>query len=278
MSEKLHRLLFPFALMLCVCACAQKAGEPASQITKADTTLKITRKMKVEIWSDVMCPFCYIGTRKFEAAMEQCSHRQNVEIEWKSFQLNPSMKTEPGKNISQYLAESKGWTLEYARQMNDYVTKMAQESGLNYNFDKVVVANSFDAHRIIQMAKKNGRGDEMEERLFKAYFIEGQNTADHAVLLKLAVEVGLNATDVKKVLDGQEFATDVNRDLQEASALGINAVPFFVFDRKYGVSGAQQVNVFLDTLGKAWEDYCKTTGFSVKDATGASCQPDGKCK
>lgn len=278
MSQTIHRLLFPLAALLCLSACAQKADETVSPLTKLDTTVKIAHKMKVEIWSDVMCPFCYIGKRKFESAMAQFAQRQNIEIEWKSFQLNPSMKTEPGKNISQYLAETKGWTLEYARQMNDYVTNMAKESGLNYNFDKVVVANSFDAHRIIQMAKKQGKGDDMEERLFKAYFIEGQNTADHAVLLKLAIEVGLRGEEVKNVLEGKQFSEEVNRDIAEASALGINAVPFFVFDRKYGVSGAQQANVFLDTLNKAWAHYQSEGRLSVKEANGAACKPDGECK
>src|ERR1044072_2264180 len=119
--------------------------------------------MKVEIWSDVMCPFCYIGKRKFEHALEQFPHKDEVEITWKSFQLNPAMKTEPGKNINQYLAEIKGWTIDRAKEMNDHVSKMAEEVGLHYDFDKAVVANSFDAHRFIQFAKKQSKGDAAEE-------------------------------------------------------------------------------------------------------------------
>ena len=132
--------------------------------------------MKVEIWSDVMCPFCYIGKRRFEAALLKFEHKDEVEIIWKSFQLNPHMKTDPEKNINQYLAEIKGWTLDQAESMNERVTQMAKAEGLHYDFDKAIVANSFDAHRLIQLAKTHNKGDEAEERLFKAYFSEGKNT------------------------------------------------------------------------------------------------------
>src|SRR5688572_22971874 len=115
--------------------------------------------MKVEIWSDIMCPFCYIGKRRFEKALEQFPDHNNVEVVWKSFQLNPRMKTDPDKNINEHLAEIKGWTPDHARQAHDYVTNMASEMGLHYDFDRTVVANSFDAHRLIQLAKANGKGD-----------------------------------------------------------------------------------------------------------------------
>ncbi len=159
--------------------------------------------MKVEIWSDVMCPFCYIGKRRFENALEQFPDKGQIEVVWKSFQLNPAMKTEPGKNINEYLAETKGWTLSYARQMNDYVTNMAKEVGLHYDFDKAIVANSFDAHRLIQLAKDNGKGDAMEEKLFKAYFTEGKNMADHETLIQLGTEIGLDPATIKKVFEQQ---------------------------------------------------------------------------
>jgi predicted DsbA family dithiol-disulfide isomerase len=209
--------------------------------------------MKVEIWSDVMCPFCYIGKRKFENALEQFSHKDEVEIEWKSFQLNPSMKTEPGKNINQYLAEIKGWTIDRAKEMNAHVSKMAEEVGLHYDFDKAIVANSFDAHRLIQLAKKKGKGNEAEENLFKAYFIEGKNIADHATLIELGNDIGLDAEEIKKMLSGNNFAEDVKHDVHEAEELGVRGVPFFVMDRKFGVSGAQAEEAFLNALGKAWE-------------------------
>lgn len=204
----------------------------------------------VEIWSDVMCPFCYIGKRKFEQALEQFPGKDAVEVEWKSFQLNPDMKTEPSKNINEYLAEHKGISLARAKEMNERVTAMAAEVGLTYDLGRAVVANSFDAHRLSHFAKKHGRQDAVEERLFKAYFTEGKNTADHGTLVSLAVEAGLNAEEVRAMLAGTEFSDDVNRDIYEASQVGARGVPFFVFDNKYAVSGAQPSELFLQVLNK----------------------------
>ncbi|CAN5831541.1 DsbA family oxidoreductase [soil metagenome] len=210
--------------------------------------------MKVEIWSDVMCPFCYIGKRKFEKALAEFEGKQQVVIEWKSFQLNPAQKTDPDKNINQYLSEAKGWSLEQAKEMNDRVTGMAKEVGLNYNFDKAIVANSFDAHRLIQFAKRKELGDQMEEALFKAYFIDGKNTADHATLISLAGEAGLDETETKAILESGIFADEVEADIEMAAQIGVRGVPFFVFDRKYAVSGAQPAEVFLDTMRKALQE------------------------
>lgn len=210
--------------------------------------------MTVEIWSDIMCPWCYIGKRRLERALDQFEHKGDVEITWKSFQLNPQMKTEPGKSINEYLAENKGWTLDHAKSMNDHVTQLAWEVGLAYDFDKAVVANSFDAHRLIQMAKSQGLGGNAEERLFKAYFTEGKNIADHAILVQLGIETGLEKNKVLEMLEGGAFAGEVRNDIYEAQTLGVRGVPFFVIDRKYGISGAQSVEVFLDTLQKAYQE------------------------
>lgn len=210
--------------------------------------------MDVEIWSDVMCPFCYIGKRKFEEALSQFPHNDQINVVWKSFQLNPAMKTDPGKNINEYLAEAKGWSIDQARQMNDRVTAMAQEVGLSYDFDRAIVANSFDAHRLIQLAKTKGLGDAAEERLFRAYFTEGQNTADHATLLALGTDIGLDPTDVQAVLASNAFADDVNRDIYEAQQVGARGVPFFVLNRRYAVSGAQAPETFLGALNTAWAE------------------------
>ncbi len=206
--------------------------------------------MKVEIWSDVMCPFCYIGKRKFEQALKIFPQRDNVEIEWKSFQLNPDLKTDPSKNINQFLAEHKGISIAQAKQMNDRVTTMAAEVGLRYDFDKAIVANSFDAHRLSHFAKKHGVQNVVEELLFKAYFTEGKNTADHKELIAIGVEAGLNAEEVRSILAGTEFAEDVNNDIYEARQVGARGVPFFVFDNAYAVSGAQPSELFLEVFNK----------------------------
>jgi len=214
-------------------------------------------KMKVEIWSDVMCPFCYIGKRKFETALNQFPEKENVQLIWKSFQLSPDMKTDPGKNINQFLAAHKGITLQEAKRMNDHVTQLAAKVGLVYDFDKAIVANSFNAHRLVHFAKHHGKQNEAEEQLFKAYFTDGKNTDDTTTLIQLGTEIGLDATALKTVLETDKYAEDVKADIQEAHQIGVRGVPFFVFDRKYAVSGAQESPVFLQTLEKSFAEWQK---------------------
>ncbi len=232
--------------------------------------------MKIEIWSDVMCPFCYIGKRRFEAALQQFPHKDEVEIEWKSFQLNPALVTDTTISSAQYLADKKGVTNDYAHQMHNHVTQMAAEEGLTYNLDKAVVANSFDAHRFAHLAKQNGLGIEAEEALFKAYFTDSKNISDHDILAQLGESIGLNADEIKAALATDKFAGDVNFDIAEAQRLGINAVPFFVMDRKYGVSGAQAVQVFLQTLEKAYSEWAATKP-QMDVIKGDSCEVGGDC-
>ncbi len=234
--------------------------------------------MKVEIWSDVMCPFCYIGKRRFEDALEHFEYKDEIEIEWKSFQLNPDMETNPNTNIDQYLADVKGFTIDHARQLNAHVTQMAAEAGLTYNFDKAIVANSFNAHRYSHLAKKHGLGVEAEEQLFKAYFTDGKNIDDQDTLIELGAALGLDANEVKQTLESNEYADAVKHDIAQARYLGIQGVPFFVLNNKYAVSGAQAVPVFEQTLQKAFDDWQKEKPkpkFEIID--GESCGPDGDC-
>jgi len=234
--------------------------------------------MKVEIWSDVMCPWCYIGKRKFEKALEQFPQKERIEVEWKSFQLNPDMETDPNKNIVDYLVEAKGITTDHATQMLDNVTNVAAEVGLDYHMEKAVLANSFDSHRFIQFAKKNRKGDAAEEQLFHAYFTEGKNTADHNTLIDLGVKIGLDAGEVKSVLDSNQFADDVRKDIYEAQQVGARGVPFFVLDRKYAVSGAQQTETFLGALQKSFQEWEKENPAPIRTyAEGDSCTTDGVC-
>jgi predicted DsbA family dithiol-disulfide isomerase len=230
--------------------------------------------MKVEIWSDVMCPFCYIGKRRFEAALSQFDHKGQVEVEWKSFQLNPMLKTDANKNTTQYLAEIKGWSIDQAKEANNYVSNMAKEVGLNYNLDKAIVANSFDAHRVVQYAKTQGKGDAMEEQLFQAYFVDGKNTADHATLIDLGAAIGLSPTEVEQVLTTDAYTSEVQRDIYESQQIGVRGVPFFVINNKYAVSGAQASETFLGALQKAWSEIPQTL---AEPLDGAACTPDGEC-
>lgn len=225
-----------------------------------------------------MCPFCYIGKRRFEEAMKQFDRQGEIEIEWKSFQLNPQMVTDPGVSINDYLAEAKGWTIDHARQMNDHVTGMAAEVGLKYDFDKAVVANSFNAHRLSHLAKKHGLGDAAEEALFNAYFTDGKNIDDKETLIGLGVSIGLDAEEIKQMLDTDTYAGDVKHDIAEAQYLGIQGVPFFVMNRKYGVSGAQSVPVFTQTLERSFTEWQQENAKSkLTVINGESCSTDGDC-
>jgi len=232
--------------------------------------------MKVEIWSDVMCPFCYIGKRRFEDALQKSAHKDEIEVEWKSFQLNPAMVTSPDTNINQYLAKVKGWSIEQAEEMNAYVTNMAAEAGLTYNFDKAVVANSFKAHRFTHLAKQHGLGDAAEEQLFKAYFTDGKNTDDIDTLIELGTIIGLDAAEIKQTLESDAYAGEVKQDITEAQRLGISGVPFFVLDRKYGISGAQTPDVFEGTIEKAFAEWQQENP-KLDIIEGESCGPDGNC-
>lgn len=234
--------------------------------------------MKVEIWSDVMCPFCYIGKRRFENALQHFEHKDEVEIEWKSFQLNPDLETNPDLNINQYLADVKGFTLDHARQLNDHVTNMAAEVGLTYNLDKAVVANSFNAHRFSHLAKKHGLGVEAEEQLFKAYFTDGKNIDDEDTLIDLGKELGLDAAEIKQALESSAYADEVKDDIETAQYLGIRGVPFFVLNNKYAISGAQAMPVFEETIEKAFSEWQKENPKPrLEIIEGESCGPEGNC-
>ncbi|MFL5763227.1 MAG: DsbA family oxidoreductase [Bacteroidia bacterium] len=216
-----------------------------------------TPKIKVEIWSDVMCPFCYIGKRKFEAALEKFPQKDNVQITWKSFQLSPDVKTDPSKNANQFLAEHKGISQSEAQAMHDRVTQLAASVGLKYDFNKAVVANSFKAHCFTHFAKENGKQPEAEEALFRSYFTEGKNIDDDAVLLEIGKTLGLDTEALKVVLENRLYSDEVENDIREAGQIGVRGVPFFVLDRKYAVSGAQDSSTFLEVLNKVWSDSIK---------------------
>lgn len=206
--------------------------------------------LTVLVWSDVVCPFCYIGKRRLELALAEWPGRDRVRVTWKSFQLQPDARTDPSKNAMQSLVERKGWTMEAARAAAADVTARAKAVGLDFDFASTKVANTFDAHRLTHLADARGHGDAMVERLFRAYFTEGRNVGDHATLVALAAEVGLATDEAEQALSTDGLTAEVQRDIDEALQLGINGVPFFVFGGRYAVSGAQDVEVFLEVLRK----------------------------
>ncbi len=208
--------------------CGQDKNAGKEEVNNKTT---IENKMKIEIWSDIMCPFCYIGKRKFEMALEQFEHRDNVEIVWKSYQLMPELKTDLNKSVNQLLVETKGLSMEQVVAMNAQVTQMAKQVGLEYHLDKSIPSNTLYAHCFTHFAKTKGKQNEAEERLFKAYFTESKNVDDVAVLLELGKEIGLNTEELKTALENGIFVDAVRKDIAEAQQIGVRGVPFFVFDR-----------------------------------------------
>ena len=240
--------------------------------------MTIENKMKVEIWSDVMCPFCYIGKRKFERALAQFPYGDKVQLIWKSFQLAPELKTQPEKSIHQFLSEHKGISIQQAKGMNDHVTQVARQVDLIYNFDRSVVANSFNAHRFTHFAKQYNRQNEAEEILFRSYFTDGKNIDDYQTLVALGKEIGLDAEALMAALENGSYADDVRADINEAVQLGVRGVPFFVFNRKYAVSGAQEINAFLGTLQKVFDEWRKANPeIKLVVMEGQSCKTEGEC-
>jgi predicted DsbA family dithiol-disulfide isomerase len=208
--------------------------------------------MKVDIWSDVRCPFCYIGKKKFETALEKFEHKDQIEVEWHSFELDPTMETKPDLNAVDYLAQIKGQSRQWAVDMNQRVTDTAAEVGLTFNMEDAVVANSFNAHRLIQLAKSNGLDNEIEEKLFVDYFTAGKNIDDKEVLIEAGIAVGLDRLAIEMMLNSDSFTDEVRLDQKIAQQIGIQGVPFFVFDQKLAVSGAQPAETFLGALEQAY--------------------------
>lgn len=204
--------------------------------------------MKVEIWSDVVCPWCYIGKRRFEAALGRFEQADDVEVVWKSFELDPSAPVLRG-STAEHLARKYGMTLEQVARSHERLTELAAAEGLEYHLDETQGGNTFDAHRLLQAAKERGFGDAMKERLLRAYFTERVAIGEREELVRLGEE--LEVEDAAELLDSDAYADAVRRDEHEARLLGIAAVPFFVIDRYYAVEGAQPPDTILAALRQA---------------------------
>lgn len=211
-------------------------------------------KLKVQIWSDIMCPFCYIGKRRIEEALSQFEHKEAVAIEWKSFQLDAGFIPSTDDNIAEHLAEKYQKDIDWAQNMLENTTQNAKMAGLDFHFEKTVMANSHNAHRLLHLAKKHNLANELEELLFKAYFTDGKDLNNLDTLSQLGIEVGLEADAIAQVLHSDAYSNEVKQDIQEANAIGVQGVPFFVFDNKYAISGAQPATAFLQTLEKVWQE------------------------
>lgn len=207
--------------------------------------------MKIEIWSDVVCPWCYIGKRRLESALRQFEHADEVEVAWRSFQLNPDTPAGTAVPTSDYLAGRFG---PEAKAMTGRVAELASDEGLDFDFDAALTVNTLDAHRLLHLAADLGIGDAAKERLLRAHFTEGADLSDPDTLVALLSEVGADPDRVRAVLDSDEYAGAVREDIDQARQLGATGVPFFVIDRKYGISGAQPAEAFLHALRTAYAD------------------------
>ena len=209
--------------------------------------------MHVEIWSDIACPWCYVGKRRFEAALAAYEHRDEVQVTWRSFELDPSAPREREHDGATHLAEKYGTSRDEALAMQRRMTDAAAEDGLEFRFDIARGGNTFDAHRLVHLAAAHGMQDAMKERLMRAYLTEGELIADLAVLTRLAVEAGLPEDEVRDTLATDRFAADVREDERTAERIGIRAVPFFVVDRAVGASGAHPPEALLELLRRGRE-------------------------
>jgi len=235
--------------------------------------------MKIEIWSDIMCPFCYIGKKHLETALKQFGDAESIDVEWKSYQLDPYIPRHPEyKNTYQYLAENKGMSDEEARQMTEGVAAAGARAGITLDFERAVVANSFDAHRLVHLAQTKGLAGTVKEGLFRAHFTEGKDINSREILLAIGTDAGLTADEVNTVLDSDRYNDEVTHDIREARDIGVRGVPFFVFNRKYAVSGAQPSEVFLQTLEKSFDEWRAANAKVTLTVTGGpTCDPDGRC-
>ena len=236
--------------------------------------LRRMKKLRVDVWSDIACPWCYVGKRRLEAALTKFAHRDSVEIVWRAFELDPSApRSQPATpTYAERLGRKYGRSVNEAQGMLDTMTATAAKDGLDFRFDRVRAGNTFDAHRVIHLAGERGVQDATKERLLRAYMTEGESIGDPETLVRLAGDAGLDADEARAMLASDQFAADVREDEAEARALGINGVPFFAVDRKYGVSGAQPPEVLLGVLEKAWSELPEP---AMEIVEGAVCGPDG---
>jgi predicted DsbA family dithiol-disulfide isomerase len=236
----------------------------------------LTVHVKVEIWSDVVCPWCAIGKRRFEKALAQFAHRDEVEVSWHSFELDPAAPRESEGDLTAHLATKYGVSRAEAEAMHARMTEAAAAEGWDFHFERARRANTFDAHRLLHLAAERGVQDAVKERLFRGYFTEGELVSDPETLVRIAADGGVDADEARQVLTSDRYADEVRADERQAQAYGITGVPFFVIDRAYGVSGAQPPEVLLGALDKAWAQAHPLEVLTPAGGNGDACA-DGSC-
>ena len=214
--------------------------------------------MKIEIWSDIACPWCFIGKRRFESALSQFAHRDALDVVWRSFELDQSAPARQDRPAVELLAAKYRMPQSQAQFMMDNMTATGAAEGIMFRFDRLISGNTFDAHRLTHFAATHQQREAMVERLFTAYFANGEAIGEHDTLVRLAGELGLDPAEVRSMLDGDTFAAEIRDDERRAQELGITGVPFFAIDERYGISGAQPASAILATLTNAWAEAALT--------------------
>ena len=238
-------------------------------------------KMKIEVWSDIMCPYCYIGKLHYEKALEQFEYKDQIELEWKAFLLNPDLPNKgKGMPVMDYLHNTVGVSEEDTKKMNEQIAQLAKENGIESNLENAVAANTLDAHRLIKLAATKGVDSKVMQLLSKAYFEEAKDYSDHAILIEIGISAGLDKKEIEKLLASDDYAYEVKQDIQEANNLGFDTVPTFLFNRKHALVGSQPVGAFIKTLQKAYlkwkkQDLKQTEAVDVTQ--GKFCSIDGTC-
>lgn len=231
--------------------------------------------MEVSIWSDIACPFCYIGKHHFELALQELDAVEEVHVRWKSFELDINAQINYDDDIYTLLANKYGQTREWAQNSAGYMRDRGASIGLEFNFDQMIPTNTFDAHRLVHLSKSIGKQNETKEALFQAHFRDGRHIGQNAELLEIGRSVGLDNKVVSAMLASNEFAKDVRADEYLAQRYGISAVPFFVINKQYGISGAQPVPHFVQTLKRILKEEEGVFAARQNEAEGMTCGTDG---
>ena len=238
-------------------------------------------KLKVEVWSDIVCPFCYIGEKHYEQALAEFPYSDEIELEFKSFQLDPNFNQNPDEkyDLTKGLAEKYNRSLAEIEQMQTHIVATAKAAGLDFDFENSYRFNTQLAHQVMHKAYEKGLGKKMADALFAAYFEQGKNLAKTEILKQVALENGLSEEEFTQATTDEAYAYQVKQDMQEGASLGVSSVPFFVFDRKYGVSGAQPKEAFLQTLEKSYQDWKAKNPIQMQNtSSGESCDINGNCE
>lgn len=234
--------------------------------------------IKIELWSDFACPFCYIGKTRFDIALNEFEHKDQIKVVYKAYQLNPNAPLTMDGSAAETFAKGHRMSVEQAKERFKMFSENAKTVGLEYNYDIIQMTNTFDAHRVAKYANTVGKEAEVTTRFMKAYFTDGLNLADKDTLLKLAMEVGFDEGEVKEVLDNDLFGDLVKEQMAESRTVGVQGVPFFVIDRKYGISGAQQLDYFKHALDYIWAEHEKNTIETLEPESKTSYCTDESCE